>query len=55
LLVPLLFLSIFLVRLHYVLERTKSTPEHLQSFPIEDTNLVAESGREDEKGQDTDL
>ncbi len=54
LLVPLLFSSIFLVRMHYILERTKSTPGHLQSFSIEDTNLVAESGREDEEGQDTD-
>jgi hypothetical protein len=43
LLVPLLFSSIFLVRMHYVLERAKSTPEDSQSAPSEDSNLVVES------------
>ncbi|MFL5627890.1 MAG: hypothetical protein ACJ788_20105 [Ktedonobacteraceae bacterium] len=55
LLVPLLFLSIFLVRMHYVLERAKSTPEDSQSAPSEDSNLVVDGKKGDGEGQDVDL
>ena len=43
LLVPLLFSSILLVRMHYVLERAKSTLEDSQSAPGEDSDLLVES------------